>query len=65
MSIISNNTFTIKQLPQPVGYWQITPDIEDGQYSTRIAVYKKPEKKHIENTELWFGWKWIENDPTS
>jgi hypothetical protein len=45
--------------PKVVGWWQITPDV-DGGWSTKFAVYKKPEEHHIKNTEDMFGWKWIE-----
>jgi hypothetical protein len=45
--------------PEPVGYWQITPDIEGG-WNTRFAVYKKPEEDHITNTEKLLGWKWVD-----
>ena len=49
----------LQHYPEPVGYWQITPDI-DGGWNTRFAVYKKPEKEHIVNTEKLLGWKWID-----
>jgi hypothetical protein len=51
--------YTIVMPPKPVGWWQITPDVNGG-WSTRFAVYKKPEEHHIKNTEDMFGWKWIE-----
>jgi hypothetical protein len=49
----------MQQPPEPVGWWQITPDIE-GRWCTRFAVYAPVDPKHIKNTEEMFGWKWIE-----
>jgi hypothetical protein len=60
-----DGTFGIKQSytfvtpPKPVGFWQITPDV-DGGWHTRIAVYRMPEQKHIDNIQEAFGWKWVE-----
>ena len=51
--------FKILTTPEPVGWWQITPDIEGG-WSTRFAVYAPLEPKHIKNTEELLGWKWID-----
>jgi hypothetical protein len=45
--------------PKPVGWWQITPDVNGG-WSTRFAVYAPLEPKHIKNTEEMFGWKYLE-----
>lgn len=62
MDIISSNIqqiTLIKQPPDPVGWWQITPDVE-GAWSTRFAVYKPLNPEHIKNTEELLGWKWIE-----
>ena len=51
--------YTFVTPPKPVGWWQITPDVE-GNWCTKLAVYKKPEEHHIKNTEDMFGWKWTE-----
>lgn len=62
MSLIYNNRvpFTfVEQPPEPVGWWQITPDVE-GRWCTRFAVYAPVDPKHIKNTEEMFGWKWID-----
>ena len=61
MDIIGNNLeqYVIRNFPEPVGWWQITPDV-DGGWSTRFAVYAPLDPKHIKNTEELLGWKWIE-----
>jgi hypothetical protein len=51
--------FKILTTPEPIGWWQITPDIEGG-WSIRFAVYAPLEPKHIKNTEELLGWKWID-----
>jgi hypothetical protein len=51
--------YTFVKPPKAVGWWQIAPEVEGG-WSTRFAVYKKPEDHHIKNTEELLGWKWIE-----
>jgi hypothetical protein len=51
--------YTFLTPPKPVGWWQITPDINGG-WSTRFAVYAPLEPKHIKNTEEMFGWKYLE-----
>ena len=49
------------QLPEPVGYWRITPSPNH----TQFAVYKRLNRFHRFMTTLLLGWKWQPVRPIS
>jgi hypothetical protein len=48
-------SFTILELPKPVGYWILYPGPPQ---HTAFAMYVKPTDEQIKNTEQLLGWKW-------
>jgi len=52
---IESASYTIATLPKPVGYWVL---YEGAPVKTKFAMYHKPARHLIFNTEQLLGWKW-------